>query len=124
MSETPSPTPRKAAANPRELAVTRKRQVVAASVVAFGATVALVMTHPLASDAAGSTPTAAPQPAGQAGQAGQARRGEPAPGGTTTNPAQPAPTFFAQPPAQTSRGTAPQIQSGGTRSGTVRSRGS
>lgn len=122
---TPGPAaPQKAGApNAREVARRRKRQVVGVSLVAFGATVALVMSHPLTSDAAapasvgtgsGGASVPVPQEDGPAPRSGTSSAGNGAP----VQPNQ------ARPPAQASGGAAPQIRSGGGRRGSVGSGGS
>ena len=122
------------ACNPRELAGRRKRQTVVGSLVAFGATVALVLSHPITSDAAGSASTttdaaggAAPVAAAQA----PATTTRPAAPGTSPQrgtpqgqPAQPAPTFFAPSQGQGGAAPAPQLRTGGGRRGAVGSGGS
>jgi hypothetical protein len=126
----PATSPSAKAPNARQLAVRRKRQVVGGSLVAFGATVALVMTNPITSEASGPAQASLPTP-GSGSQLLPQQPANPRPGGgtgtsggTSTGPAQPAPSFFGPAPTQAPGGTAPQIRSGGGRRGSVGSGGS
>jgi hypothetical protein len=101
--------------NPRQLARHRNRQVLAGSLVAFGATVGLVMANPMAADTSATSSSAeGPRTAG-------------APAGIVPDPVQaPAPTtFFRSGGGSTAQGPVPatNLRPGG-RTGVLRSRGS
>jgi hypothetical protein len=100
---------RRPAINPRSLAATRRNQTVAASLLAFGATWALVASHPAASTAGNGASAGAAAPRDQSTTA-------------ETQPTQtPASRFFTNPGANS--GSAPTLRSTNRR-GVARSGGS
>ncbi len=126
-AKAPAPAAAKAP-NPRELAARRKRQAVAGSLLAFGATVALVLSHPIASDA--STGAGSGVPAGTSGgpsaqsPTNNSRPVSPQGGAAAGQQGQPNPTFFAPSKGEGAAAPAPQVRSGSGRRGAVGSGGS
>ncbi len=93
------------APDPRELAARRKRQAVAGSLLAFGATVALVLSHPVASNASTGTASSVPTV-------------------TSGNHSAQGPANNSRPVSPQGAASAPQVRSGSGRRGAVGSGGS